>query len=112
MNKKIAVPESNGMLCAHFGHASVFSVYETEGKEIKNITSAVPPPHAPGVIPRWLSDLGVTDVIAGGLGQRAINIFNENGINVYTGAEIKAPEQLVIELLEDRLIAGQNLCDH
>ena len=37
----------------------------------------MPPEHRPGVYPRWVAALGVTDVIAGGIGQRAIDLFNE-----------------------------------
>jgi predicted Fe-Mo cluster-binding NifX family protein len=56
--------------------------------------------------------LGVTDIIAGGLGQRAIDIFLQNGINVYTGVNIATPEELVKQLLNGTLVAGVNLCDH
>ncbi len=110
--KKIAIPVENGLLCAHFGHASSFEVFEAKEQKIENEHSIIPPPHAPGVIPKWLSEHGVTDVIAGGMGQRAIKIFNDHGINVYTGAEAKGPKELAVDLLENKLIAGQNLCDH
>ena len=28
----------------------------------------VPPPHEPGLLPKWLAEKGATDIIAGGMG--------------------------------------------
>jgi len=112
MKRRIAIPVENNILSAHFGHAPVFRVYDTEDHDITDEGSLVPPPHAPGVIPEWLAEQGVTDVITGGIGQRAITIFNDHGVNVYTGAERKDADILAKELINGNLIAGQNLCDH
>jgi predicted Fe-Mo cluster-binding NifX family protein len=46
------------------------------------------------------------------MGQRAINIFNRNSINVFVGAPVKSPDELASELINDRLQAGANYCDH
>ncbi|MCK7542001.1 MAG: hypothetical protein MZV63_69485 [Marinilabiliales bacterium] len=40
--------------------------------------SSHPRPHEPGLLPGWLAEKGVTDVIAGGMGQRAIGLFNSH----------------------------------
>jgi len=55
---------------------------------------------------------GVTDVIAGGMGQRAIGLFNQQKINVFVGAPIKSPKELASDLLTDSLETGANYCDH
>ncbi|NMB51362.1 MAG: ATPase, partial [Bacteroidales bacterium] len=82
MKKKIAIPLEEGILCSHFGHCQQFAIIDAEGKEITFETLVTPPPHEPGLLPGWLAEKGVTDVIAGGMGQRAINLFNERKINV------------------------------
>ena len=64
----IAVPVSNGILCAHFGHCDQFALIQTENGKIKGKTLSTPPPHEPGVIPRWLSEKGAQVIIAGGMG--------------------------------------------
>jgi predicted Fe-Mo cluster-binding NifX family protein len=110
--KKIAVPVANNSLSTHFGHAEHFMVFTTDGSQITGHETHSPPPHQPGTYPRWLASLGVTDIIAGGMGQRAIDIFLENGINVYTGVNVATPEELVTQLLNGTLVAGVNLCDH
>ncbi|MCD4745293.1 MAG: NifB/NifX family molybdenum-iron cluster-binding protein [Bacteroidales bacterium] len=110
--KKIAIPTENNSICAHFGHCKEFSIFETEDGQIVSNELAVPPPHEPGVLPGWLAEKGVTDIIAGGMGQRAINLFLDNKINVYVGVTVKAPKELVLDLLNGNLQAGVNLCDH
>ena len=112
MNRLIAVPIENGILCPHFGHCQQFAIIETDGNTISEERFLVPPPHEPGVIPAWLASEGVTDIIAGGIGQRAIALFNEKHINVFVGAPIKNHTDLARDLLNDTLQAGANYCDH
>jgi len=46
------------------------------------------------------------------MGQRAINLFNQQKINVFVGAQIKSHTELANDLLNDTLAAGANYCDH
>ncbi|MCD6112496.1 MAG: ATPase [Bacteroidales bacterium] len=110
--KKIAIPTQSKILCAHFGHCDAFMIFETEDKKIISEDIVIPPNHEPGVFPAWLAQLGVTDVICGGMGQRAITLFNENKINVFVGAEMKAPKDLVIDFVNGNLSVSGNFCDH
>ena len=112
MKKKIAIPLENGILCTHFGHCQQFAIIDTNENLITGETLVTPPPHEPGLLPGWLAEKGVTDVIAGGMGQRAIGLFNQQKINVFVGAPIKSPKELASDLLSDSLEAGANYCDH
>ncbi|MCF8229950.1 MAG: NifB/NifX family molybdenum-iron cluster-binding protein [Bacteroidales bacterium] len=110
--RKIAIPLSQGIMAAHFGHCEQFALFEIEDKSIASKEVVNPPAHEPGVFPLWLKQQNVDDVIAGGMGQKAINLFLQNKINVYVGAPQKEAEELVLDLLHDNLQAGENLCDH
>ncbi len=112
MKKRIAIPLENGILSSHFGHCRQFAIIDAEDHTVTNESLVVPPPHEPGLLPAWLAEKGVTDVIAGGMGQRAITLFNQQNINVFVGAEIKKDTELANDLLNDRLVAGANYCDH
>jgi predicted Fe-Mo cluster-binding NifX family protein len=112
MTKKIAVPVSDGKLDGHFGHCKQFALVEVEEQEIKGISYLDAPPHQPGLLPPWLAERGATDIIAGGMGQRAIDLFNEKGINVFVGAPAIAPEELVNGFLNESLSFSANYCDH
>jgi ATP-binding protein involved in chromosome partitioning len=113
MNKIIfAVPLAEGRLCAHFGHCEQFALIETENGQIQGKSVHTPPPHEPGVLPKWLHEMGANVIIAGGMGSRAQGLFNENGIKVVTGAQAGTPESLVHQYLTESLVTGANVCDH
>ncbi|MBW2015510.1 MAG: P-loop NTPase [Deltaproteobacteria bacterium] len=109
---RFAIPLAAGKLCAHFGHCEQFALIDTENGEIKGKTLETPPPHEPGVLPRWLHEIGADVIIAGGMGARAQQLFQENGIKVVIGAPSETPETLVGQYLSDSLITGANICDH
>jgi len=109
---KFAIPLADGKLTAHFGHCQEFAIVEVEDSEIKNKETLVPPPHEPGVLPRWLHELGTNVIIAGGMGARALDLFVQNGIKVLTGAPSLTPEELIKQYLDNTLQTGANICDH
>ena len=112
MKRKIAVPTSDGILDAHFGHCKQFAMVDVENNEIKEISYIDAPPHQPGLLPPWLAERGSTDIIAGGMGQRAIQLFNQQGVNVFVGAPRQTPGELVEGLLNETLAFSSNYCDH
>ncbi len=112
MKKIIAIPLENGVLCAHFGHCQTFAIVNVENNVITEIKEVTPPEHVPGLYPRWVADNGATDVIAGGMGQMAVNLFNEAGVNVFAGAPADTPTNLVNNFLEGKLTLSANYCDH
>ena len=109
---KVAIPVVNGKLNSHFGHTNQFYVYSVNSKEILKEEILTPPPHEPGVYPAWLASLGVTDIIAGGMGQRAISLFHQNKINVFVGVQVKEPKELVTDFIAGTLETSDNVCDH
>lgn len=113
MKKKYAVPvDHNGILDAHFGHCRYFALYDVEEQKIASTEMLQPPPHEPGVLPRWLADQGITDVLAGGMGNRAIQLFNQHGVNVFVGAPKIKAEELVNGHLNNSIEFSANYCDH
>ena len=109
---KFAIPLAEGKLTAHFGHCQEFALVEVEGNEIKNKETLVPPPHEPGVLPKWLHELGTNVIIAGGMGARALDLFAQNDIEVIVGAPALTPEELVKQYLDNTLQTHGNVCDH
>jgi len=109
---KFAIPLAEGKLTAHFGHCKEFAVIDVQDKQIVKKEVLEPPPHEPGVLPSWLNAMGTAVVIAGGMGQRAISLFDQAGIQVITGAPSLEPEELVKSYLDNELVTGGNVCDH
>ncbi|GAB7089478.1 NifB/NifX family molybdenum-iron cluster-binding protein [Marinifilum fragile] len=112
MKKKIAIPVKEGVLDSHFGHCSHFALIDVEEKEIIAEELVEAPPHVPGKLPPFLANLGVTDVLAGGMGARAIEIFNANNVNVFVGAPALQAKELVTGFLNETIEFNANCCDH
>ena len=109
---KFAIPLAEGKLTAHFGHCQEFALVEVEDNQIKSKETLIPPPHEPGVLPKWLHELGTNVIIAGGMGARALDLFAQNNIKVIVGASAQTPEELVKQYLDHKLQPGGNVCDH
>lgn len=112
MKSIIAIPLENGILCSHFGHCQQFAIIEVTDNSIVGEKLLTPPPHEPGLLPGWLAERGITDVIAGGMGQRALDLFAAQNINVNVGAQPKNPKELVSDWIKNSLTTGKNACDH
>ena len=111
---RIAIPTTNGKLSAHFGHCEQFTLVDIneQTKEIANIETLQPPAHEPGVLPKWLGEQKANVIIAGGMGQRAQQLFAQNNIKVVVGAAEQDPDELVKSYLDNTLEIGDNVCNH
>ena len=111
---KFAIPVSRGVVSPHFGHCEQFALIDVE-PSTKNILKkefVASPAHEPGLLPVWLAEKGVTEILAGGMGSRAQMLFQENRINVITGVVETDPEKAVMQYLNGSLATGNNVCDH
>ncbi len=111
---KIAIPIADGKLAMHFGHCAEFALVDVDvrTKTITGQQRLTPPPHEPGVLPRWLHEQGAHLILAGGMGSRAQSLFAENNIKVLIGVPSESPEILVGAYLAGTLQTGANVCDH
>ncbi|HQL01302.1 MAG TPA: NifB/NifX family molybdenum-iron cluster-binding protein [Smithellaceae bacterium] len=111
---KIAIPLAEGRLAMHFGHCASFALVDIDPqtKKIIKTEELAAPPHQPGLLPPWLAERGATMIIAGGMGQRAQQLFAQQGIQVVVGAPPETPEKLVVDFFAGTLITGANTCDH
>ena len=111
---RIAIPVAQDRLSPHFGHCDQFAIFDIDDnlKKVMNRDDAIPPAHAPGVLPKWLHENNVNVIIAGGMGQRAQQLFAQNDIEVVIGATTSSPEELVSAYLGGTLETGDNICDH
>jgi len=111
---RYAVPVSGGRLSPHFGHCENFTFFDVE-EQSRKITGKeiVPSPaHQPGLLPAWLAEKGASVVIVGGMGPRAVDLFQQHGIDVVLGSLESDPEQAVLSHLSGNLNTGDNDCDH
>ena len=78
-----------GEVSGHFGRCPFYTLVLIQDTVISDAKS-VPNPHfqrhIPGVMPMFIRDLGADVILAGGMGPRAISMFESYGIEVVTGA--------------------------
>ena len=73
----------------HFGHAPYFCFVDIRDGQIATATSLANPhygQHTPGVVPAFVRSQNAQVMITGGMGQRAISLFEQAGIQPVTGA--------------------------
>ncbi len=106
---KIAVASEGKMVTGHFGHCENFNIFDVEDNKIVKINSIPNPGHKPGFLPNFLNEMGVNVIISGGMGGGAVEIFNEKGIEVVTGASGGAEENTKM-YLEGKLKSTGSVC--
>ena len=111
---RYAVPVSDGVVSPHFGHCEHFALIDVDedSKEIIRKELVPSPGHQPGLLPGWLAEQGAAFVIAGGMGSRALSLFQQNRIGVVVGTMENDPEKAVLNHLNGQLATGDNICDH
>jgi len=89
---KICIPtyEMNGLdetVCGHFGRAPTFTVVDIESGAVNTISNTGEHFGGSGLLPEMLSKEEIRVMLCGGLGPKAIAMFEEFEIEVYAGAE-------------------------
>lgn len=86
---KIALPSRANQIDDHFGHCESYTVYTVDNNSKEIIDSQnVPSPAGCGCksnIASVLSDMGVKVMLAGNMGEGAVRVLNQAGIEVIRG---------------------------
>ncbi|MBI5217821.1 MAG: NifB/NifX family molybdenum-iron cluster-binding protein [Bacteroidia bacterium] len=85
---KVAIPTRNGNVDDHFGHCEYYTIFTIEGGKIRNEESFKAPEGCgcKSNIAPILESMGVTVMLAGNMGEGALNVLHASGIEVYRGA--------------------------
>jgi len=79
-------------------------------KTIVSKSLVAAPPHEKGVFPSWLRDQGASVILAGGMGPRAVQMFEQFGIQVISGVAGKDPTAVVEDFLSGTLQTTGEVC--
>jgi predicted Fe-Mo cluster-binding NifX family protein len=99
---KIAVASENEVVTQHFGYCQTFTIYNVKDNKITETNNEPNPGHEAGFLPRFLGDMQVTTIISGGMGNKAVELFNAQGIEVVIGAS-GASKQAALDFIEGKL---------
>lgn len=116
--KRIALASDDGSglegsVSAHFGRCPFYTLVNVEGDQILGfevVRNPYFPSHQPGVIPQFIHSQKANVMIAGGMGARAIDFFNQYGIDVATGVQGKVKD--IVEAYLRGEVQGVFPCEH
>ncbi len=108
---RIAIATEGSIVCPHFGHTPHFTFVDIENGAETGRQVLPNPGHAPGALPRWMNEMGVHTVIAGGVGVKAQSLFSAMGIDFIMGAAGEV-EQVVKAFIAGALSGGASTCHH
>lgn len=114
MKIKIAVPTRNNVVDDHFGHCESYTLFMINAEMGIESTETLPSPQGCGcksnIIP-ILKEKGVTVMLAGNMGNGALNLLYENGITVYRGCSGNIKE-VVNLFLQGAIADSGKSCEH
>ena len=97
----------------HFGRCPYYTLIDVEGEEVKNVAVVDNPyfnNHTPGVVPQFISSQKADVMVAGGMGPRAIDMFQGLGIEAATG--VSGQVENVLQAYLEGKVKGTSPCAH
>lgn len=115
---RLAVPTAgngglNDFVDQHFGHAAVFTIFDTDTNKVVCLPNRSLHRGGSGYPPEHLARAEVDVMVCGGLGQRAIHMFEQFGIEVYVGASPTETVETAIKKYQGGLLhmaTDENAC--
>ncbi len=110
---KIALPSRENMIDNHFGHCDYFTVFTIDGEKKEIIAhEIIESPVGCGCksnIAQTLAEIGVKVMLAGNMGEGAVRVLNNSGIEVLRGCsgDVKA---VTLKWLEGSLTDSGDAC--
>lgn len=106
---RIAISTEGDYVSAHFGRCPTFTIVDIDQGKTTNRETVDNPGHQPGFIPQFLHQKGVSCIVCGGMGRRAIDLFTQYDIQTIIGAT-GTIEDVIGKLEKGTLEQGPSLC--
>lgn len=108
---KVAIAADGTEVAPHFGRCEGYVIAEIGDGEVRGHERIANPGHEPGRLPALLHHHGVECIVAGGMGPRAVGVFDAYGIAHIAG--VRGPiEETLQKLADGSLEAGESACHH
>lgn len=108
---RLAVATENNLVAQHFGRCQQYTLVDIEESKIVAKKILKNPGHAPGAIPKFLNEHSCDLIIAGGMGKRAQQYFQQFDIDWIIGVQGKV-EAIIKDFMNNNLKVGESTCGH
>ena len=106
---KVVISTDSGEVSAHFGRCPEFTLVDIVDCKVKARSVIPNPGHSPEFLPKYFHDMGVEAIVAGGMGMRAQELFQQMEIKAIAG--ISGPiDETIEKLAVGTLKGGESLC--
>lgn len=119
MTMKIALPTRDGNIDDHFGHCDHYTIMTLNDEKAIVKIESMDSPEGCGCksdIAPILAEKGVKIMLAGNMGQGAVNILTQNGIQVIRGCsgpvDDVAAKWIAGDLQDNLITCNHDDCDH
>lgn len=112
--KKIAIPTRGNIVDNHFGHCEMYTILSVDDNSIITKKEILPSPQGCGCksnIGAIFQQIGVEVMLAGGIGEGAINILKRHGVIVIRGCSGEV-DIIAEQYLKGKLIDSGLSCVH
>ena len=106
---KIAISTDGNKVSPHFGRCPQFTIIEVENNKLIDKKVIENPGHHPGFLPQYLNEIGVSCIVAGGMGMRAKELFDHAGIEAILGVEGEV-DKIINKIINGSLEGGDSIC--
>jgi predicted Fe-Mo cluster-binding NifX family protein len=106
---KVAISTEGDFVSAHFGRCPSFTLVDINNGQMVKKEVIENPGHHPGYLPQFLHELGAEYIVAGGMGQRAQILFQQNNIKTIMGISGKI-DDVLNQICNGTLKGGESLC--
>lgn len=111
---KLAIPTRGDAVDNHFGHCEMYTIITADEKSEIIRSEILPSPQGCGCksnIAEVFRQIGVNVMLAGGIGEGAINVLGNHGVSVVRGCSGNVT-QVAKAFLEGRLSDSGKSCEH
>jgi predicted Fe-Mo cluster-binding NifX family protein len=105
----VVVSTDNGFVAEHFGRCPNFTIAKISGGKILEKTVIPNPGHETGFLPKFFSEKNANILISGGVGARAITLFEEYGIKTILGVSGKV-DSVLEDFINGKLKGNRTFC--
>lgn len=106
---RIAISTDGDNVSAHFGRCPSFTIVDIKDGKVTKKEEIANPGHHPGFLPKFLNEKGVNCIVAGGMGQRAVQLFSEQNIEGVVGIS-GGIDEIIEKVANGTLKGGESLC--
>ena len=106
---KIAIATDGEKVSAHFGRCSEYTVVCVEDGEVRERYTLENPGHEPGRLPKYLKENSIDQIIAGGMGRKAQQLFEGLGISWILGVT-GSIDETIERIVDNTICEGESLC--